>query len=325
MKKNVFKLTIIVLFLILMTGCSTNKIVIYSSMEEERNQALKDQIKDKFPDYNIVVQSISTGNSAAKIKNEKTNIEADIVLDLETGHLENLKDNFADISKIDTSIYDDDINNTDKYLIWCKYTIDLIVDNSYLKKHNLKVPKTYQDLLKPEYKGLIAMPDPKTSGTGYAFFLNAVNEMGEKEAISYFKKLNNNIREYTTSGSGPTNLLKQGEIAIAVGMTSQGVAAINDGYDFSIVELSTGSMYNTTGFAVIKGKESKTGVMEVYNWLLSDFLSYDKAYFIPNKVLKKQEVKIKNYPTDLKDANMNGIDDISVKSHLMEVWGKING
>ena len=49
------------------------------------------------------------------------------------------------------------------------------------------------------------MPDPKTSGTGYGFYLNAVNIMGEDKAIEYFKKLKENMREYTNSGSGPTN------------------------------------------------------------------------------------------------------------------------
>ena len=82
------------------------------------------------------------------------------------------------------------------------------------------------------------MPDPKTSGTGYAFYLNVVNIMGEDNAIEYFKKLKNNLREFTTSGSGPTNLLKQGEIAIAMGMTAQGVEAINNGFSSVMIDAS---------------------------------------------------------------------------------------
>ena len=63
--------------------------------------------------------------------------------------------------------------------------MNLIIDKDYFEDNNLEVPKTYEDLLKDEYKDLIAMPDPKTSGTGYAFFLNVVNIMGEEEAIKY--------------------------------------------------------------------------------------------------------------------------------------------
>lgn len=319
---------LIFLFILLITtGCSkkTGRVVIYTSMEENRNKALKEQLAEKFPDKDIVVQYLSTGNSAAKIKNEGTNVEADIVLDLETAHMVDLEENFADLSSFDTSIYLDGVNKSNRYLTWTKYTMALVIDKNYFDKHNLSVPKTYDDLLKSEYKNLIAIPDPKTSGTGYAFYLNAVNIMGEDNAIEYFKKLKNNLREFTTSGSGPTNLLKQGEIAIAMGMTSQGVEAINEGYNFKIVSLKTGAPYNTTSFGIIKGRENKENVCEVFEWLMNDFGKYDKEYYLPDKILKNQEVKVKNYPTNLKDAKMDGIDSVSVKQDLISKWEKVNG
>ena len=98
--------------------------------------------------------------------------------------------------------------------------------------------------------------------------------------IDYFKKLKGNLREFTTSGSGPTNLLKQGEIAIALGMTAQGASAINEGYHFEIIELESGSPYNTTSCGIIKGRETKEDVMEVFTWLINDFGRYDKENFI---------------------------------------------
>lgn len=319
---------LIFLFILLITtGCSKKdgQVVIYTSMEENRNKALKEQLAERFPDKDIIVQYLSTGNSAAKIKNEGTNVEADIVLDLETAHMANLEENFADLSSFDTSTYLDGVNKSNRYLTWTKYTMALIIDKNYFDKHNLSVPKTYDDLLKSEYRNLIAIPDPKTSGTGYAFYLNVVNIMGEDNAIEYFKKLKNNLREFTTSGSGPTNLLKQGEIAIAMGMTSQGVEAINEGYNFKIVSLKTGAPYNTTSFGIIKGRENKENVREVFEWLMNDFGKYDKEYFLPDKILKNQEVKVKNYPTNLKDAKMDGIDSVSVKQDLISKWEKVNG
>ena len=103
MKKKI--LFMFMLLVLMLTGCSSTKdrIVIYTSMEEDRNQALKEQLKEKFPDKNIVVQYMATGNSAAKIKNEGANVEADIVIDLETAHMANVQDNFADLSDFDTS------------------------------------------------------------------------------------------------------------------------------------------------------------------------------------------------------------------------------
>lgn len=324
--KTKLKIIFLLILIVLTTGCNKkNDVVIYTSMDEPRNNILKEQIKEKFPNLNIAIQYIATGNSAAKIKNEGTKIEADIILDLETAHMVDVQDNFADLSNFDDSIYLDEINTEKNYFTWVKYTMNLIIDNKYLKKHNIPIPKTYEDLLKPEYKNLIAMPDPKTSGTGYAFYLNVVNVMGEEQAIEYFKNLKKNLREFTTSGSGPTNLLKQGEIAIALGMTSQGVSAINEGYDFSIVELETGSPYNTTSFGIIKGRETRKEVQEVFIWLMNEFGKYDKEHFMPDIILKEQDNKIENYPTGLKNANMEGIESIETKERLTKKWGEVNG
>ena len=324
--RKVLYLGLLLVLIFTMSGCAKkNDIVIYSSQEEERDQALKEQLKEKFPDLNVVVQHIDTGNSAAKIKTEGEKIEADIVIDLETAHVVDLQDNFADISYFDDSIYLDGVNISDKYLTWVKYTLTLIIDNKYFKEHNLSVPKTYDDLLKSEYKNLIAMPDPKTSGTGYGFFLNVINIKGEDKAIEYFKKLKENMREFTTSGSGPTNLLKQGEIAIAMGMTAQGVKAINEGYDYSIIELDTGSPYNTTSCGIIKGHEDKEYVKEVFEFVVNEFGRYDKENFMPDIILKNQNNKVANYPENLKDADMTGIDSIDTKERLTKRWEEVNG
>lgn len=319
-----FLICIVTLFVV--TGCGNSKsVIIYSSMEEERNQDLSKQLKEKFPDKDVIVQHIGTGNSAAKIKNEGTDIEADIIIDLETSHIDSLKDNFADITGFDTSSYVDGVNVSNKYITWTKYSVGLIIDNKYFKEHKLAVPKSYDDLLKTQYKNLIAMPDPTSSGTGYAFYLNVANIKGYDGAVEYFKKLKSNMREYTSSGSGPTNLLKQGEIAIAMGMFSQGAKDITDGYDFKIVELESGSPYNTTSAGIIKGRETKEDVKEVFQWLITDFSKYDKEVYLPANLFKNQEIKIKNYPKNVKDANMKSIQDAKVKEELSKKWEKVNG
>ena len=321
------KVILIIVTLLLLTGCSSNKerVIIYTSMEEDRNQKLKEFATEEFKDIDVVVQYMATGNSAAKVKNEGTNVEADIILDLETAHMESLKDNFADITNFDTSYYVDGVNNSDNYVIWVKSPISLIIDKDYFNKNKLSIPKTYADLLKPEYKDLIAMPDPKTSGTGYAFYLNVVNEMGEEDAIKYFKKLKNNLREFTTSGSGPTNLLKQKEVAIAMGMISQGVAAINEGYNFEIVELDTGTLYSTTSAGVIKGRETDKNVVDVFNYIIGEFNKYDKENYIPSDIIKDLDIVIENFPTDLKDADMTGIENMEIKDKLTKKWEEVNG
>lgn len=319
------KFLLLLLFLGVMTGCSSKSdVVIYSSMEEERNQELNKQLKEQFPNLNVKVQYIATGNSAAKIKNEGNSVEADIILDLETAHAENLKENFADLSNFDTSNYLDGVNNSINYVTWSRSSAGLIIDKEYFSSNKLDVPKTYEDLLNSKYKNMIAMPDPKTSGTGYAFYLNVVNMMGEDGAIQYFKKLKENVREFTTSGSGPINLLKQGEVAIAMGMVYQGVQSINEGYNFEISVIETGAPYNTTSAAIIDGREDNEMVRNVFNWLIHDYLKYDIENYLPANLLVEQENKVKNYPSNVLDADMTNVENMKTKEKLTERWEEIN-
>lgn len=320
--KKVFIMLLLVILTI--TGCGNvknEKIVIYSSAEEERNFELRKQLSEKFPDLDIVVQYMSTGNNAAKIKTEGTGVEADIIFGLETSQMEGLIDNFADLSYYDDSYYVDNLNPKHrKFLIYEKYTASLIVDKGFFEKKGWEFPKTYDDLLDSKYKNLIAMPDPKTSGTGYMYYLNVVNIKGEDEALKYFDELSKNIKQFTTSGSGPISLLKQGEIAIAMGMTFQGASEITNGANFQIIELDTKTPYNTTSSAIIKGKEEKKNVKEVFEFIMKDFSKYDKEHFVPGKILKEQETKIPNYPSNFSDANMTGIDDLELKNELISKW-----
>jgi putative spermidine/putrescine transport system substrate-binding protein len=55
-------------------------------------------------------------------------------------------------------------------------------------------PRTWSDLLKPEYKGLISMSDPRTSGTGQATVVSAAAALGHGQidldaAFEFFRKL----------------------------------------------------------------------------------------------------------------------------------------
>ena len=75
----------------------------------------------------------------------------------------------------------------------------------------LEPPKAYQDLLDAKWKDKVVMPHPAASGTGYAFLVTMVQlyrESGEtgiqsKKGWDYLIKLNNNMSQYTRSGSAP--------------------------------------------------------------------------------------------------------------------------
>ncbi len=324
MKKGlIVLLAITLLFTIFAYTGAKDTIVICASSEQFRNDELQAQLTEKFPQYNIVVTYMSTGKSAAKIYAEGEGTEVDILVGLETGYMNKIKDYLADISGMSRIPYVEGLTPEDtgnRWVTWEKQAGAIIVNTEILEKHGLEAPKTYEDLLKPEYEGLVAMPDPKSSGTGYFFYKNWVNMWGEEETLAFIDKLYPNIKQFTESGSGPIKLLKQGEIAVGLALTFQGVNERNDGQPFEIIFPDGGSPFSLTGTAIVKGHENKKGVEEVYDYVINEFLVYDKEYFCPEQIYENQVNRIENYPENIPYATMEGIQDYNEKERLLAIW-----
>ncbi|MEG2053615.1 MAG: extracellular solute-binding protein [Oscillospiraceae bacterium] len=304
------------------TGCKNkdNTVIIYSSAEEFRNELILQSLKEQFPDFNIELQYYSTGTNAAKLKAEGKSTECDIVIGLETSYLNQNIDNLADVSYIDYSVYMDDcVPEIKKYVPWERGAGCIALRTDLLKEKKLPEPTCYEDLLKPEYKGLISMPNPKASGTGYAFVKSLVNAWGEKEAFDYFDKLAKNISQFTSSGSGPVNALVQGEATIGLGMTFQAVQEINNGVPLKIIFFEEGSPNTICGTAIIDGKQEKPAVKEVFEFLNSTVVYEDKK-LMPEKIFKDQDITTENYPQDIKYSDMTSEDAVAEREKLLANW-----
>ena len=62
-------------------------------------------------------------------------------------------------------------------------------DKAYFANHQLEPPRSLQDLLKPEYKGLLVVQNPATSSPGLAFLLATIGNFGEDGYLDYWKSL----------------------------------------------------------------------------------------------------------------------------------------
>lgn len=324
MKKWIILLLAVTLvFTLLADFGGKESIVVCASSEQFRNDALQEQLAERFPEYNVIVMYMATGKAAAKIYAEGTDSEVDILVGLETGYLNKIKDSLEDISGLSTIDYMDGVtpvDNGNRWVTWERQAGAIIVNRDILDKHGLEAPESYEDLLKPEYRGLIAMPDPKSSGTGYFFYKSWVNAWGDESALEYVDKLYANLKQFTESGSGPIKLLKQGEVAIGLALTFQAVSEINEGQPFEIIYPESGSPYSLTGTAMVTGHGEKEGVSQVYDYIINEFLVYDKENFSPETIYNGQINNIENYPDAITYADMTGIQDDKEKERLLDLW-----
>ena len=324
MKKGIVALLLITfLFTAFSTSTAKDSIVICASSEQFRNDALQEQLNERFPQYDIIVMYMATGKSAAKVYAEGPGTEVDILLGLETGYLNKIKGSLADITGSSRVSYLEGVDvasNGGHWVTWERQAGAIVCNTAVLEKYGLEAPKSYEDLLKPEYKGLIAMPDPKSSGTGYFFYKSWVNTMGTEGALAYMDQLYGNVKQLTESGSGPIKLLKQGEIAIGLALTFQAVSEQNDGQPLQIIFPEEGSPYSLTGTAIIQGHQDKKGVAEVFDYIIHEFLVYDKENFSPEQIYEGQINKVANYPQNIRYADMTGIQDDKEKERLLALW-----
>lgn len=323
MKKLICFLLCAVLALSIFAGCAKNKeqVVIYTCATDYRIADMTEQLQQAFPDYEIVIEYQSTSKLAAKLLAEGVNTDCDIVHDLSYLNLDSLvqANILADLSSYDTSVYTDDVVSSQYYLPELRTGGAVIVNTEVLDKHNLEKPTSYEDLLKPEYKGLISMPDPKSSGTGYMFLKALVNAWGEEKAFEYFGQLSENILQFTSSGSGPVNALVQQEVAIGLGMITNAAVQITDGAPLEVLIFEEGAPHSAYGQSVIRGKEQKEAVKAVFDYLINTYNYRSCELYAPEKIYKDKDFKGENFPSNIKYADMNG-DTLDEKSRLLDKW-----
>lgn len=320
-KLFIIVLTIILVLYVLVYDTSGDTIVIYSALEQYRNDDLKEHLDEQFPNYNVQIMYLPTAKIGAKINSEKKKTDADILLGVETGYLEKIKDSLETVIKYSELEYLDNLNpKHGKYVVWESYGGGFAVNTKILEKYNIPEPTSYEDLLKEVYKNQIVIQDPKSSSTGYNFYLNLRNEWGLAKTLDYYDELDKNVKQYSESGSGPVKMLIQGECAVATALTYQVVTEINNGNPLKMIYPDQGSPFSLDGTTMIKGRGKNDKVVEIFKYIINDYLIYDKEMYNPGQILKQQNSKMKNYPENIKYADMKNIEDLDVKEELLRKW-----
>lgn len=296
------------------------KVVIWTAWTEDQSDFYLTALKEKFPEIHIVHEYMNTNAIASKIINEGKHCTADIVYSEEYGYLEQCQEHFARLDDLDFSVYLPELVPPHrKYVPELKNSGCIILNVDVLKELNLPEPTSYTDLLDAKYKNLISMPSPLSSGTGYMFLKQLVNEWGEEEAFAYFRQLKDNILNFTSSGSGPVNALIQGEVAVGLGMTAQAVAEINDGVPLKIKFFQEGAPYSMCGGAILKKSDKRLPVKDVFRYMVETLTPEHNKFIFPEQIYKDFIAEAKGYPKDIRYGNMSG-DTLQEKLRLLEKW-----
>lgn len=138
-----------------------------------------------------------------------------------------------------------------------------------LKEKGLPVPRTWRELADPRYRGLVAYPNPNTSGTAYTMIATIVQIYGEKDAFDLLKGIHKNVAEYTRSGAAPGQLAGRGEVAIGITFIHDAVDQVLKGFPITYGAPSDGTGYEIGGLSLVKGTPNRPNAIAFIDWALT--------------------------------------------------------
>ncbi|WP_168787939.1 putative 2-aminoethylphosphonate ABC transporter substrate-binding protein [Paraburkholderia aromaticivorans] len=251
------------------------ELTVYTAFETDDLKAYKQAFEAKYPDIRINWVRDSTGVIAAKLLAEKGNEHADAIWGLSVTDVEQLKKDGviapytpAEAQKIPAKFKDSD--QPPSWVGTNGYVAAIIYNTVEGKKKNIPQPTTWEDLIKPVYKGQIVMPDPASSGTGFLCLSGWIQAWGEAKAWAYMDKLNENISQYAHSGSAPAVQAGRGEAVVGIAFELRGARLLQDGAPITVTLPTDALGWDLNAVAVIKGSPHLADAQKLEDWATSE-------------------------------------------------------
>lgn len=256
------------------TFTSAGEITVYTALESDQLAAYSAKIREDYPDLKIKWVRDSTGVITARLLAEQKNPKADVVAGLAVTSLMLLdqRNMLHPYAPVGVEKLNKQFVSPKKVPTWTgmdAWESALCVNSIELKKRKLPVPQTWADLTKPIYKGLIVMPNPASSGTGYLDVSAWLQLFGQQKAWTYMDALHKNISQYTHSGSKPCQMAAQGEAVIGISFGYRAAQLKQRGAPLEIVFPKEGLGWEMEASAIVKGTKNLADAQKFINWTVS--------------------------------------------------------
>jgi iron(III) transport system substrate-binding protein len=281
-------------------GSNTDEVVIYSNGDEEAVVAMENALDGAGYEGQYLVQSLGTSELGGKLLAEGDQIEADLVT---------MSSYFVDSAQEQHSMFEDLSFETKALEEYPSYytpilsnTGAIFVNTEVLKENGLGMPTSIKDLTKPEYSGLVSIPNIVDSSTGWLLIQAVISEYGEVEGKTILHDLVANVGPHLeSSGSGPIKKVQAGEVAVGFGLRHQAVQAKEEGAPIDFVDPIEGNFSLTESIAVVdKEEETSDLAMKMAEVIIND----------------AREELLTHYPVALYEGET--IDDVNKPAHAMK-------
>lgn len=342
MKKS-FKIFMIAFMALVLTACSaggkgpdgdsgtggegSKELVLYSPHPAETINLLVKEFQEK-TGIKVDVVAAGTGELLKRIESEDGNAQADV---LWGGGAESLAayGNFfqpyesPELKNVDSNYYAPDFTwlGESPLPMVIMYNTDLVSEEN--------APKSWEDLLKPEFKGKIAMADPAKSGSAYTIMATMVEAYGkDTEGWDFIQKFYDNLDgKIVTSSSGVYKGVGDGEYAVGLTLEKEAIKYVLNGAPTKIVYPAEGTSAVPDGLAIVKDAKNMENAKKFVDFALSKETQEIMATELSRRSIRndveapeglpplgdiKQVEYDFNWASDKKEENLNKWKDIII-------------
>lgn len=306
---------------------------VYTALEDDQISDYLESFKLEYPDVKVNITRDSTGIITAKLMAEKENPIADVVWGTAASSLlvldgVGLLEPYAPVGVDQILPEFKDSSEIPKWVGIDAWETAFLVNKAVLESKGItSVPASYADLADPKYKGLIAMSNPASSGTGLLTVNGILTLMGEEEGWNYMDKLHENVAVYLHSGSAPAKNTATGEYGIGVSFGYRCIKSATDLGDKGVVVFpEEGSGWDVEANALIKKDGGTKEIAKKFlDWAIEDEPMSKYAANYPIVATGVSNELPEGYTINPMDQLIKGIDlewCATNRDSILEEWSK---
>jgi iron(III) transport system substrate-binding protein len=279
-------------------------ITVYTALENEQIKPLLAMFAQAHPEIEVNLVRDSTGVITARFLAEASNPRADVIWQLAATSLliaeeRNLLEPHA---PAELDLIDPRFRDSANPPVWVggnAWLTAFAVNKLELQSQGLAIPRSFDDLTKPEYRGMIVMSNPASSGTGFLTVSAILQLFGEEKGWEYLQRLHRNIASYEHSGSKPAKMAASGEAVIGVSFCYASLQQLRRGAPVEVVFPTEGSGWELEATALVRKPRIKPEARTFIDWATGReaITQYGQAY----GVVARPDVKADDtgYPADV--------------------------
>ena len=246
------------------TMAHAQTVALYSSNNTETIETALDVVKKTQPNLKVQQVTGGTGSLMKRIQAESKNPRGDVLWSGGFGTLGAYKDLLQPYKAPGTDAIPAEFRGPNDLWVGTNVHVMVMMVNERQLKGNA-APKTWSDLMKPEWKGKFAITDPSKSATAYMLVYGLLKQFG-KDGL---EKIAANA--VVTSSSGTTYKgVAAGEYPVGLTIEYAAQEYVAGGQkEIKLVYPAEGSYLAPEGMFIVKGAKNMDAAKTLYNALMS--------------------------------------------------------